>query len=441
MALIPEDGFIRRNVEYEKLVESLLNNQNDLPVAMTTALRGTGGYGKTTLAKAVCHDQRIIKKFYDGILWVTLGENPGNLIPYITDLVNYLGGKEDFGNLNSATTFMRDLIDERHLLIVIDDVWNSAHLEPFFNGGPYCAHLITTRNDDTLPPKTSKIIVDSMLENESIGMLKHWLAAENEELFNKLAKRLDYWPLLLKIVNSILRYHINELKESIYQALDFVNDGLNEEGLTAFDKEIPESRSQAVEATLAVSLKALNEEEYARYYELAIFPEDVDIPLKVLEKLWSKTGNFSSHRVRSFCTKFYSMSLLLIYDTRDSFIRLHDVVREYLIIKQKEKLPLLHSRFLDAFKIEILAKLPEEETYLWKNLSYHLVAAGRKAELRELLLDFNWIQSKLTATDIHFLINDYEFFPEDYPVEMVKGAFQLSANALFRDKNNSRDSF
>jgi hypothetical protein len=430
-----ETGFIQRDAEYEKLVEELLNNQSNTAVAITTALRGAGGYGKTTLAKAVCHDPEVINNFSDGILWVTLGENPGSLILHVTDLINYLSGKNrSFGTLNSATSSLRDLIAEKHLLIVIDDVWNSAHLEPFLLGGPYCAHLITTRNDDTLPPKVSKILVDSMLEKEAIGMLGYGLYIKNKELFNKLAKRLGYWPLLLKIVNSILRYYINELKESIDQALDYVNDGLNEEGLTAFDKENPESRSQAVEATLAVSLKALNEEEYARYYELAIFPEDVDIPIKVLEQLWDKTGNLSSFRVKRLCTKLYSMSLLMTYDTRNSFIKLHDVVGEYLRNKQKEKLPLLHSQFIDAFNIEKWADLPVEEIYLWRYLSYHLVEAGRKTELRKLLLDFDWIRSKLNSTDVHFLINDYDFFHEDYPVEMVKGAIQLSANALSKDK-------
>ena len=168
--------------------------------------------------------------------------------------------------------------------------------------------------------------------------------------------------------------------------------GLNEEGLTAFDKENSESRSQAVEATLAVSLKALDEDECAHYFELAIFPEDIDIPLKVLEKLWNKTNNFSSYRVKRLCTKLYNMSLLQTYDTKNDSIKLHDVMREYLMSKQKEKLPLLHSQFLEAFKIEKWADLPEEETYLWRYLSYHLVGAGRKEELRKLLLDFNWIQ-------------------------------------------------
>ena len=54
-----ETDFIQRDTEYNKLVEGLLNNQSDTAVAITTALRGAGGYGKTTLAKAVCHDPKL----------------------------------------------------------------------------------------------------------------------------------------------------------------------------------------------------------------------------------------------------------------------------------------------------------------------------------------------------------------------------------------------
>ena len=54
-----------------------VDEQREEPVAITAALKGAGGYGKTTLAQALCHDQRIRDVFDDGILWVTLGENPG----------------------------------------------------------------------------------------------------------------------------------------------------------------------------------------------------------------------------------------------------------------------------------------------------------------------------------------------------------------------------
>jgi hypothetical protein len=40
-------------------------------VAITTALEGAGGFGKTTLAAALCHNDKIIENFDGGNLWVT----------------------------------------------------------------------------------------------------------------------------------------------------------------------------------------------------------------------------------------------------------------------------------------------------------------------------------------------------------------------------------
>ena len=49
-------------------------------MAITAALRGAGGYGKTTLARALAHDPDIAGAYFDGILWVELGEKPRHLL-------------------------------------------------------------------------------------------------------------------------------------------------------------------------------------------------------------------------------------------------------------------------------------------------------------------------------------------------------------------------
>ena len=86
---LPAD-YVPRPQEFEALIEKLLDQQREEPVAITAALRGAGGYGKTTMAKALCHDERIQQAFDDGILWVTLGENPGNLVGKVEDLIYML---------------------------------------------------------------------------------------------------------------------------------------------------------------------------------------------------------------------------------------------------------------------------------------------------------------------------------------------------------------
>jgi WD40 repeat protein len=438
MAPDPENNYIRRETEYEQLVEGLLNNQNDTAATISITLCGAGGYGKTTLAKAVCHDPEVVKKFSDGILWITLGEKPKNLIGHIQDLIYRLSDKRpEFEGLDAAVSDFKDLLNEKCILLVIDDVWYSSHLEPFIQGGTKCVRLITTRINDILPAGTLEVRVDTMKNEEAARILLSDLScalswAEDQKI-NKLAKRLGYWPQLLKMANSALKQLV-ERDKSFGEALDHVNHKLDKKKLTAFDSKDHQKRNQAVEATISVSFDLLDENEVERYEELAIFPEDEEIHLKTVEKLWGKTADYDDFDVEDLCYKLSNLSLLQTYDENKKTIKLHDVMREYLIIKSGGKTSLLHSQFLEAFNVETWANLPEEETYLWKNLSYHLVGTERKDELRELLLDFDWIQSKLSATDVHFLINDYYFFHEDYPVEMVKCAIQLSANALSKDK-------
>src|ERR1017187_3631606 len=64
------DSSVKRPVELGR-VKNLLFNTNG-----TVALLGGGGFGKTTLANALCHELDIIQNFDDGVLWVELGRNP-----------------------------------------------------------------------------------------------------------------------------------------------------------------------------------------------------------------------------------------------------------------------------------------------------------------------------------------------------------------------------
>jgi hypothetical protein len=153
---LPEN-FVERPAEFNALVSLLCDPKREEPIAMTAALRGAGGFGKTTLARARCHDERIQEAFDDGILWVTLGENPGDLKLKLLDLVEVLSGERPgFDSVEAASMRLAELLADRDILMVIDDVWDAAHLAPFLRDPKEkrqrrCARLITTRNRDTLP--------------------------------------------------------------------------------------------------------------------------------------------------------------------------------------------------------------------------------------------------------------------------------------------------
>jgi hypothetical protein len=89
----PPKDLVARPAEFDALKAQLLSSGTKGMVAITAALRGAGGYGKTTLACALAHDEDIRRAHPDGVLWVELGEQGGpRVVPIIADLVHLLGG-------------------------------------------------------------------------------------------------------------------------------------------------------------------------------------------------------------------------------------------------------------------------------------------------------------------------------------------------------------
>ena len=71
--------------------------------------------------------------------------------------------------------------------------------------------------------------------------------------------------------------------------------------------------------------------------------------------------------------------------------------------------------------------------YFLVHLPAHLAACERKRELAKLLLDPEWMQAKLKATDVSALIADYEYLRPSSEAELVQGALQLSAHVVAGD--------
>ena len=61
---------------------------------------------------------------------------------------------------------------------------------------------------------------------------------------------------------------------------------------------------------MQASLNALDEAEAARYLELAVFPEDVQVPTSVIKQLWRATSGDDSLQVDRLLTRLAARSLL-----------------------------------------------------------------------------------------------------------------------------------
>jgi WD40 repeat protein len=409
---MPED-YVPRAALYDSVIDVLLDDSEEEPRAVNIALRGAGGYGKTTLARAVCHDERVQQAFDDGVLWVTLGEHPGDLTSRVVDLIEVLSGERPgFSTVEAAAARLVELLADRDLLIVIDDVWNAVHLRPFLQGGTRCARIITTRNSDTLPLNVVKIDVDAMTTSEAVTLLGNGVQyAGYERDMAALAKRLGEWVLLIKLANGVLRRR-TESGGSMREAIDYVNKALDKRGLRAFDARDAVDRGHAVAKALKVSFDLLLADEYTRMTELAIFPEDVEIPLVTVQTLWGATGGLDDLDTEDLCGRLFGMSLLLTFDLSTGRIRLHDIIRTYLREEVGGNLPALNATFLDAFsntyKLAKWSELPKSEVYLWDALFYHMRAAGQKDRMVATICDLEYLIAKLSIRDAYSVETDID---------------------------------
>ncbi|MGH9940590.1 MAG: TIR domain-containing protein, partial [Blastocatellia bacterium] len=455
-------GFVPRPEEFDQLVALLLDQNREEPVAITAALRGAGGYGKTTIAKALCHDERIQDAFDDGILWVTLGETPGDLTGRVEDLIQTLSGERPgFSNTEAAIARLKELLADRDILVVIDDVWNRDHLRPFMQGGPRCARLITTRNPNTLPDRAAEVKVDAMREAEAVALLRAGLEQHSDgetvrspgfsrkdsaakplppeggttNSLRALAARLGEWPLLLKLANGVLRSRVKS-GETLPAAIVYANRALDKRGLKAFDDRNPIERGQAAEMTLRVSLDQLTGEDRERFSQLAIFPEDVYAPLATLEKYWG----LDDLGTEELCDRLNQFSLLHSFDLGARTIRLHDVVRAFLRYERKADLTALNNQLLDAHRPDAgWAEAPNDDHYLWDHLAGHLIEAGCGEELVATVKDWRYLAKKIFLRKSHAVENDLieaeKIAPAGDPLGTLRRGISVSSHFINRCDN------
>jgi hypothetical protein len=298
---LPE-GFIQRPSELEHLIGLLVTERGEV------ALLGAGGTGKTVLAAAACHDSRVVEEFYDGILWTTLGSSP-NLVNAIAELYVALASERPaFLSVGDAAAALREVLSSRRAIIVIDDVWSEAALEPFLRGGPECVRLITTRDDWVLPRDTMKVAVDAMRPSEAVLLLIRDLPAFPAALQSRIdelaQRRLGGWPLLLSQANALLCDRV-ERGEPAERAFEYLERSLARRGLAGTLRgDDPEDRRRSASGTLDISLDQLDAERVrTRFGELGVFAEDAEISLASIGTLWSRDDEWDEFEVDDLCAR------------------------------------------------------------------------------------------------------------------------------------------
>jgi len=374
------------------------------------------------------------RAFPDGILWLTLGQEPP-LLQILTLAGRALGdGPEHYLDLPGARSRLPRLLADRRCLVVLDDVWDLGHAEPLVNAlGPRSRLLLTTRDAGLVSALGAQACPLEVLgRDEARQLLADWVGQAASSLppeADAVARECGRLPLALALSGAMVRDGIpwSDLLAALQEAdLGFLR------------ARLPNYPYLDVLKALQVSVAALEKEIPGagdRYQELAVFPADTPVPEAAVLTLWSAAGLQERQGRRLLATLDRKSLLRLEGESPARRLSLHDLQYDFLRAAVADW-PALHSRLLDAYRRLCPAGFPSgpDDGYFFARLPWHLHAAGRCADLRRLLLDYAWLRTKLAALGPAPLIADYDLLPADQDLQRIQGALRLSAHILAQEQ-------
>ena len=424
--------YLSRETHLGALKQKLLNGGAKVGIPGQSAavgVQGMGGIGKTVLATALVHDPEVRKAFPEGIFWLTVGQAPksdaqggkAHLLGLQAQLVSQMTGAQPaFVTVQQGKDALRKALVGRRALVVLDDVWTIEDADAFCVDAPPARPLITTRNDEVLVGVGAEHHVDVLLLSDALKMLAGWAGEKDPDKLppeaSEVAKECGCLPLALAMVGAMVRLRPTGWNDALTR--------LKRADLVAIKRAFPGYPYPNLLRAIEVSVKALEESDQERYLDLAVFPQDQPIPERTLGVLW-KLDDVDTHD----CMARFVTGSLATWATDEAgklALRLHDLQRDLIRKRREKKLPSLHLRLVKAW--DALAKPPDP--YAWRWIGYHLIQAGRKDDLRRLLLNFNWLQAKLEATDVNALIADYDYLPQEPDLRNVQSVLRQSAHIL-----------
>ena len=429
-------NYLPRPVELETLKELILAEQNSSVVIAgkkqvghsRISLHGMGGIGKSVLAAAVVCELEILERFPDGIFWLTIGQTPQVKVLQSELAFTLTGNQYTFETEHQGKMRLGELLKARHCLLVLDDVWESNHAKPFNEFGPGCRMLVTTRISEITKALGAKLwSLDLLDDTQALELLASWAGAELPlpPVAVAVVEKCGNLPLALSLAGALVGDGIQ---------WGSVLDALTQANLEFFDQELG-----SVQLALKASLDALTTDERAAYLKLAVFPEDVAIPEATLGTLWHYTAGLDAGQAERFILKFKNRALLRTFGSSPTqLIELHDLQHVYLK-KLAGNLQPLHAELVQAYWNACPGDwhTGPNDGYFFERLPSHLAQAGLKEELRNLLFDYRWMETKLGYLGVSALMADYQTI-SDADVRLIYQTLQLSSHILNKDKAQLR---
>jgi hypothetical protein len=338
-------NYLRRQEYLDQLKQAVLGSTQQAvgitgmtPQGARIGLQGMGGIGKTVLAIDLVNDAEVRRAFPDGIFWLTLGQSIQPL-QLQGELAAYIGGEgRTFATANEARDRLQQLFEGKACLLVLDDLWHREDAEPFDVLGPRSRLLVTTRDTDLLVAlNTRELPLDVLSPEAALELLASWsghTVGALPEAAREVAENCGYLPLALALAGA--RVQGGAQWAEVLAAL--------ERGRLEF----LDHQYGSVFRSLRLSTDALIESERDRYFELAVFPEDAEVPVEAVCTLWRHTGSMQADVSRDLVLRLHRRAQLTRSD-EGGHISFHDLQHDFLRLNIAS-LAEAHGSLVDAYR-------------------------------------------------------------------------------------------
>ncbi|XP_065625078.1 putative disease resistance protein At3g14460 isoform X2 [Quercus suber] len=220
-SLVIERRTYGRDEDKKAIIKLLLSIESSDTQFSVIPIVGMGGLGKTTLAQLVYNDEDV-SSYFDLKAWVCVSED-FDIVRLSKEILKSIpsGHCNDGDDLNSIQVKLKEKLNGKKFLVILDDVWNEDYNSwtqlccPFEFGAPGSKIIVTTRSHEvskimetTSPYKLRELSNDAcrrLFLQHALGSTDFVAHPELEEIGREILGLCKGSPLAAKVLGGALR--------------------------------------------------------------------------------------------------------------------------------------------------------------------------------------------------------------------------------------------